>query len=159
MTRATNEWGTFGKQYGGNGVWSYETNNASISKFFTYGAQRAKPYINSTLFTMAMRGYHDTAIELTQERAIEVLLQAVSEQRRIIKEEFPSIPIEKIPTLWCLYKEVQGYYESGMDVPEDITLLWTDDNWGNIRRLPINKEAERSGGAGKRSRDTYFTIY
>jgi hypothetical protein len=52
--------------------------------------------------------------------------------------------------MWCLYKEVQGYYEDlGLTVPDDVTLLWTDDNWGNIRRLPINNETERSGGAGR----------
>lgn len=43
---------------------------------------------------------------------------------------------------------MQGYYEAGMTVPEDITLLWTDDNWGNIRRLPVGNETSRSGGAG-----------
>lgn len=148
LTRATNEWGTFGKQYGGNGVWAYDTNNASISKFFEFGVQRSAPYINSTLYTMAMRGYHDTAIELKNEDAIKTLLAAVAEQRRLLQKQFPSIGVENIPTMWCLYKEVQGYYEQGMDVPEDITLLWTDDNWGNIRRLPIGNETARSGGAG-----------
>lgn len=51
--------------------------------------------------------------------------------------------------MWCLYKEVQGYYENnGLTVPDDVTLLWTDDNWGNLRRLPISNETARSGGAG-----------
>jgi Glycosyl hydrolase family 115/Gylcosyl hydrolase family 115 C-terminal domain/Viral BACON domain len=50
--------------------------------------------------------------------------------------------------VWALYKEVQDYYEKGMRVPDDVTLLWCDDNWGNIRRLPTPEERKRSGGAG-----------
>ena len=52
------------------------------------------------------------------------------------------------PQVWALYKEVQGYYDKGMRVPDDVTLLWSDDNWGNIRRLPTAEERKRSGGAG-----------
>jgi hypothetical protein len=57
-------------------------------------------------------------------------------------------PAAEIPQLWALYKEVQSYYEHGMRVPDDVTLLWCDDNWGNIRRLPTTAETKRSGGAG-----------
>lgn len=149
MMRATNEWGTFGKSYGGSGVWAFDTNNASISPFFRYGAQRAEPYAKSSLVTMAMRGYHDTAIELTDEYAIKLLEVVVEEQRKILTEVFNGTKITEIPQMWCLYKEVQGYYESGMQVPDDITLLWADDNWGNLRRLPIGNETKRAGGAGK----------
>ena len=56
--------------------------------------------------------------------------------------------ITKIPQLWCLYKEVQDYYKAGMRVPDDVTLFWAEDNWGNIRRLPTAEERKRSGGAG-----------
>jgi len=55
--------------------------------------------------------------------------------------------VTKIPQVWALYKEVQGYYEKGMRVPDDVTLLWSDDNWGNLRRLPTPEERKRSGGA------------
>ncbi|KAG9082956.1 hypothetical protein FRC07_014053, partial [Ceratobasidium sp. 392] len=50
--------------------------------------------------------------------------------------------------MWCLYKEVQSYYEDGMRVPDDVVLLWADDNWGNIRRFPLENERNRAGGAG-----------
>jgi len=50
--------------------------------------------------------------------------------------------------MWCLYKEVQDYYHAGMRVPDDVTLLWAEDNWGNVRRLPTADERQRSGGAG-----------
>ena len=56
--------------------------------------------------------------------------------------------LAEVPQGWALYKEVQEYYEKGMRVPDDVTLLWCDDNWGNIRRLPTAEERKRSGGAG-----------
>jgi hypothetical protein len=149
MMRASNEWPTFGKQYGGNGQWAYNSNNASIEKFFRYGAQRAKPYAASSLFTMAMRGSGDTAIGLTDEQAIVVVENAVKAQIKILTEVFNGTNVTDIPQMWCLYKEVQGYYEQqGLTVPDHITLLWADDNWGNIRRLPLASETGRSGGAG-----------
>ncbi|KAL3422220.1 hypothetical protein PVAG01_06376 [Phlyctema vagabunda] len=148
MMRATNEWGTFGPTYGGNKQWQYDTNNASIIPFLTYGTQRAAPYVANSLFTMAMRGNGDTAIDLTQAEAIQVLENVVAKQTEILKEVFPDTNVEDIAQLWCLYKEVQGYFEAGLAVPEYITLLWADDNWGNVRRLPIGNETSRSGGAG-----------
>ncbi len=50
--------------------------------------------------------------------------------------------------MWCLYKEVGGYYAEGLRVPDDITLLWADDNWGNAQRLPLSNETDRVSGAG-----------
>ncbi|KAE8444151.1 hypothetical protein EG329_000839 [Mollisiaceae sp. DMI_Dod_QoI] len=149
MMRATNEWNTFGTQYGGNGQWAFNSNNASIIPFFKYGAQRAQPYAANSLFTMAMRGSGDTAIGLSDEQAIVVLENAIAAQRIILTDVFNGTNVTDIPQMWCLYKEVQGYYEDGgLTVPDDVTLLWTDDNWGNIRRLPIGNETARSGGAG-----------
>jgi len=148
MQRASIEWGYFGAKYGGNGEWAYNSNNASLSEYFKYGAQRAKPYSATTLFTMAMRGSGDTAINLSQEQAIAAVTAAVAEQRKVIEEVFEGTELKDIPQVWTLYKEVQGYYEAGMEVPDDITLLWADDNWGNTRRLPIGDETKRSGGSG-----------
>ena len=149
MARATNEWSKFGKPLGGNGQWEFDTNNASLTKFFTVGAQRAKPYVGNTLFTMAMRGSGDTALLLTEAQAIEVLHNVVAKQREVLGDVFDGSKVEDIPQMWCLYKEVQGYYEKGLEVPEDITLLWADDNWGNLRRIPVGNETNRVGGAGK----------
>lgn len=98
---------------------------------------------------MAMRGSGDTAIDLTQAEAIQVLENVVAEQTKILGQVFNDTDVEDIPQMWCLYKEVQGYFEAGMTVPEYITLLWSDDNWGNVRRLPLANETSRSGGAGE----------
>ncbi|THV47860.1 hypothetical protein BGAL_0284g00140 [Botrytis galanthina] len=148
MSRATKEWSTFGKEYGGNGQWEYDTNNASVAPFFKYGAERAAPYVANTLFTMAMRGSGDTALSLTQAQAISVLGDIVTKQREIFGEVYEGRNVTEIPQMWCLYSEVQGYYEAGMTVPDDITLLWADDNFGNVRRLPLTNETSRSGGSG-----------
>ena len=59
----------------------------------------------------------------------------MADQRKIIAEVYQT-NAAAVPQLWALYKEVQEYYEKGMRVPDDVTLLWCDDNWGNIRRLP-----------------------
>jgi hypothetical protein len=81
------------------------------------------------------------------EANVTLLEKIVAEQRQILAEQV-NPDVTKIPQDWALYKEVQGYYEKGMRVPDDVTLLWCDDNWGNIRRLPTAAERLRSGGAG-----------
>ena len=82
--------------------------------------------------------------------AVEVLKNVVTSQRSILGEVFNGMNVTEIPQMWCLYKEVQGYYENyGLSVPDDVTLLWADDNWGNVRRLPLANETGRAGGAGE----------
>lgn len=98
---------------------------------------------------MSMRGSGDTALSLTQAQAISVLGDVVKKQREIFGEVFEGSNVTEIPQTWCLYSEVQGYYDAGMTVPDDITLLWADDNFGNLRRLPLANETSRSGGAGE----------
>eukprot|EP01113_Clastostelium_recurvatum_P038708 TRINITY_DN5819_c0_g1_i5.p1 TRINITY_DN5819_c0_g1~~TRINITY_DN5819_c0_g1_i5.p1 ORF type:complete len:1027 (+),score=219.39 TRINITY_DN5819_c0_g1_i5:249-3329(+) len=139
MVRATDEWALFG-----HGPWDWSTNNASIIPFMREGAMRAHPYEN--VITMGMRGTGDTAMSPTIQPKL--LEDIVNTQRQILQDVYgPNVPINKIPQMWCLYKEVQGYYEQGMRVPDDIILLWADDNFGNIRRLPIETEYNRTGGA------------
>jgi len=76
-----------------------------------------------------------------------MLEKIVADQRQILKETV-NPDLTKVPQVWALYKEVQTYYEKGMRVPDDVTLLWSDDNWGDLRRLPTADERKRSGGAG-----------
>ncbi|KAI0509142.1 hypothetical protein F5B22DRAFT_618619 [Xylaria bambusicola] len=144
MMRAQNEFGTFYINEG-LGPWAYEQNNATIDEYFVYGAQRAKPYANNSLFTMGMRGTGDTAIAGLGVDAIVALLEAVVKSQRNVIE---SVLDTDVPQMWCLYKEVMSYIQEGLRIPEDITLLWADDNWGNVRRVPIDDEKTRPGGAG-----------
>ncbi|KAF1979042.1 hypothetical protein BU23DRAFT_498131, partial [Bimuria novae-zelandiae CBS 107.79] len=144
MVRATQEWtkiGTGGVK-GTDSTWSWATNNATLYKFFTEGAERAKPYEN--VVTIGMRGYHDTA--MSADTQTEVLEAVVAAQEEIMDNVWGDS--SKVPQMWCLYKEVQDYFEAGMKVPDHVILLWTEDNWQNIRRLPVGDEKKRSGGAG-----------
>lgn len=145
MMRAQNEFKTY---Y--TGPWAYNLNNKTIDAYFRYGAQRARPYTRNSLYTMAMRGTGDNEIEggLGLTGIIDMLEVLVHRQQEIIVEELDVANASVVPQMWCLYKEVQTYQEHGLHVPEDITLLWADDNWGNVRRLPLANETARAGGAG-----------
>lgn len=125
------------------GPWDYSQNGENLRDFWRGGVERAKPY--ESLYTLGMRGDGDHA--MTAETNTALLERIVADQREILQDVLAK-PNEEIPQLWALYKEVQGYYEAGMRVPDDVILLWCDDNWGNIRRLPTPEEMKRSGGAG-----------
>lgn len=125
------------------GPWDYSQNPEKLREFWRDGAERAKPY--ESIYTLGMRGDGDHA--MTAETNTALLESIVADQREILTATIGR-PNAKIPQLWALYKEVQGYYEAGMRVPDDVILLWCDDNWGNIRRLPTPEEMNRSGGAG-----------
>ncbi|KAG6826018.1 hypothetical protein H0H92_001436 [Tricholoma furcatifolium] len=127
----------------GNGTWDYTTNADNIKAFWLAGTQRAKPY--ESVYTIGMRGFGD--VPLSQNTDISLLEQVISDQTNILESVYGS-DVSAIPQIWCLYKEVEGYYDAGMTAPDYVTLLWTDDNWGNIRRLPIASERNRTGGAG-----------
>ncbi|EMC99548.1 glycoside hydrolase family 115 protein [Baudoinia panamericana UAMH 10762] len=142
MMRATKEWNVFG-----NGPWQWNLNNNSIYPFFVEGAQRTKPY--EGVLTMGMRGSGDTALGAGIET--DLLENIIQNQTAILEAIWGNASVQDpniVPQMWCLYKEVQGYYQAGMQVPDYIQLLWTDDNFGNIRRLPLSNETSRIGGAG-----------
>ncbi|WP_295803403.1 glycosyl hydrolase 115 family protein [uncultured Microbulbifer sp.] len=143
MMRADKEWNRYGENFG-NGAWDYASNPDGLYDFWTAGAKRNKPFDN--IVTLGMRGQEDTP--MSEEQNIGLLEKIVHDQREILGNVFDDRPLSEVPQLWALYKEVQGYYENGMRVPDDVTLLWSDDNWGNIRRLPTPEERKRSGGAG-----------
>ncbi|KZV74317.1 glycoside hydrolase family 115 protein [Peniophora sp. CONT] len=133
------EWNLFG-----NGTaWDYSTNKEAIYPFWVEGAERSRLY--ESLYTVGMRGNGDLPGANTN---IQLLEEIVADQRTIMSNVYNISDVTTIPQAWCLYKEVQGYFEEGLEVPDDVTLLWTDDNWGNIRRFPIPSERNRTGGAG-----------
>ncbi len=138
MMRAEKEWTS-----GDHGAWNYQTNQKEIDKFWREGMERDKNY--EEVVTLGMRGEGDTPMSGTAN--IQLLEKIIADQRQILKETVNPY-LKKIPQVWALYKEVQTYYEEGMRVPDDVTLLWSDDNWGDLRRLPTPAERNRSGGAG-----------
>lgn len=138
LQRAHDEW----RRYG-TGAWDYTKNAETLRGFWTEGVRRAKG--RESVITLGMRGDGDAP--MSREANTALLEKIVADQRKIIAENVnPNLP--EVPQLWALYKEVQEYYEKGMRVPDDVILLWCDDNWGNIRRLPTPDERRRSGGAG-----------
>src|SRR5579883_1057944 len=138
MLRAQQEWKRHGK-----GAWNYATNGEFLREFWTEGVERNKNY--ESIITLGMRG--DGDLPMSEESNVALLERIVADQRKILAQEVDP-DLTKVPQLWALYKEVQDYYDKGMRVPDDVTLLWCDDNWGNIRRLPTPEERKRSGGAG-----------
>ncbi|KAH8667111.1 hypothetical protein BX600DRAFT_380679 [Xylariales sp. PMI_506] len=141
MQRAMNEW--FDSPYHEpEKSWSWITNKDKINQYFIEGAQRAKPY--ESYITMGMRGDGDREMDVDDPPA--VVKEILSTQRSIIKDAYGKE--DGVPQLMALYKEVQEYYEGGLEIPDDVTLLFADDNFGTIRRLPCGNESERAGRAG-----------
>jgi len=141
MLRAQQEWKRHGK-----GPWDYAKNPEVLRQFWEEGVKRNKNFESIT--TIGMRGDGDMPMAGSEMGAnIALLEKIVADQRKILSEQV-NPNVTAVPQMWALYKEVQGYYDHGMRVPDDITLLWCDDNWGNIRRLPTAEERKRVGGAG-----------
>jgi hypothetical protein len=141
MQRAMNEW--FDEPYNQpEKSWSWIKNKETITQYFEEGAQRATLF--ESVVTMGMRGDGDREMDVDNPQ--EVLKEIFGTQRRIIKDAYGKE--DAVPQLIALYKEVQEYYENGLEIPEDVTLLFADDNFGTIRRLPTEIERTRRGGAG-----------
>ncbi|MGH8294210.1 MAG: glycosyl hydrolase 115 family protein [Steroidobacteraceae bacterium] len=126
-----------------DGPWNYLTNRKRIDQFWRHCIERDKGY--EEVVTLGMRGHNDTP--MTAGDDIALLERIVADQRKILARTL-NPDLDEVPQVWALYKEVQTYYEKGMRVPDDVTLLWSDDNWGDLRRLPTAAERRRSGGAG-----------
>jgi hypothetical protein len=129
------------------GAFNYFTNKEKIEQ---YWEDRVKESINNeVVYTMGMRGVHDGQMEgiKSPAEAVPVLEKIIKEQRTLLEKYHHKI-IDSIPQALTPYKEVLGFYENGLKVPDDITLVWPDDNYGYIQRLSNEQERKRSGSAG-----------
>ena len=140
MARNHQEWA---RNRGDYGDWNYATNRDVIDDFFRRGIERMKD--TEDIVTIGMRGDGDEA--MSEEADIELLQTIISRQREIISD-VTGRPASETPQVWALYKEVLDYYDRGMEVPDDVTLLLCDDNWGNVRRVPETAKRNRKGGWG-----------
>ncbi len=140
MMRAWKEWERAGHQ---KGSWDYSKNAEALRAFWKEGVRRTRDY--EKVITIGMRGDGDEP--MSESESVSLLEKVVTDQRQIISDVM-NTNSDAVPQVWALYKEVQGYYEKGMRAPDDVTLLWCDDNWGNLRRLPTDEERKRPGGAG-----------
>jgi hypothetical protein len=138
MNQATEEW-----RHEHKGAWNYQTNDSTLRDFWKQGIENMDH--RETIVTVGMRGNGDKP--MTEGSNIALLEKIVHDQRKIIAD-VTGKPASETPQDWALYKEVQDYYDKGMRVPDDVTLLFSDDNWGNLRRVPQLSDKLRSGGYG-----------
>ena len=127
----------------GWGPWNYQKNKANLQKFFREGIERMKG--TEQIVTIGMRGDGDEA--MSEEADTKLMTNIINDQRKIIAD-VTGRKASETPQVWALYKEVLDYYDKGMKVPDDVTLLLCDDNWGDVRRVPNAKERKHKGGWG-----------
>lgn len=128
------------------GPWDYAKNPERLNKFFTEGIEHAKNYEN--IITIGMRGDGDVAMGTGNDADnMKTLKDVVENQRKIISKVMGKKASE-VPQLWAIFTEVQRYYDAGFTVPDDVTLLLCDNNWGYIRRKGRDFERKRKGGLG-----------
>ena len=129
------------------GEWRYDTNRRNVLAYWEEWAKKRGPY--EAVWTVGMRGVHDSAMIGPQDMPTRVRLleQAISDQRDLLKSHV-NPAIEKVAQLFCPYKEALAQYRAGLRVPDDVTIVWTEDNYGYIRQLSTPQEQKRKGGSG-----------
>lgn len=128
------------------GPWDYIVNREGVDRFFQEGLERNKAYDN--LITIGMRGDGDVAMgKGSDEENMATLDSVIKGQRELIHKVYGKDPAE-VPQTWAIFTEVQRYYDKGFTVPDDVLLMFCDNNWGYIRRIGPAKEKERKGGMG-----------
>lgn len=131
----------------GKGEYDYVNNPDEVYKFWE---KRVKEVAGQDiLYTLGMRGVHDGQMNgaKTVEEQRKVLERVLADQRRLL-QKYVNADITKVPQVFIPYKEVLDVYNSGLQVPEDVTLMWCDDNYGYIRHYPTAEERSRKGGNG-----------
>lgn len=131
------------------GEYNYFTNKTKVDKYWQDRLDELKPAQNETIMTLGMRGVHDSKMEGAKDLAasIEMVEKIIVNQREMLSNTFKK-PLSAIPQAFVPYKEVLELYDNGLKVPDDITLVWPDDNYGYIRRLSNEEEQKRTGGSG-----------
>jgi hypothetical protein len=130
-------------------VYDYTVNPQTISDYWRARAKANARYEN--VWTVGMRGIHDSALVTVNAKTIPekvaVMNSIITEQRKILAEEV-NPAVSEIPQIFIPYKEVLELYNNGVRVPDDVTLIWPDDNHGQLRQLPTAAERQRAGGNG-----------
>ena len=130
-----------------DGDWNYKTNRETILQKWDDRLSAASKYEN--IYTTAMRGLHDAGLRgnLPLEERVPLIAKVIDEQRQLLEKHIGK-PATEIPQIFVPYKETMDIYENGLQVPDDITLVWVDDNYGYMKRVSSPDEQKRSGGAG-----------
>jgi hypothetical protein len=145
LLRAWVDWSRQRSQYGN--VWNYQTNPEGLKKYWADSVESRKNYDN--IYTLGMRGDGDTAMpDAGGPEANKNLLERIITDQRDIVGKVTRKSVDEVPQMWALFTEVQEYYDAGLKVPDSVTLLFCDDNVGNVRRVPTPAERNRVGGSG-----------
>jgi hypothetical protein len=131
--------------YGGTGEWSFRRNADAIKAYWTDGIRRMVNEDFEGVVTLGMRGNGD--VSLPDGDGIDLMRSIIASERQILAQ-VTGKDVTTIPQVWTLYKEVQRYWDKGLRAPDDVTVVFTDDNWGNMRKLPDKSLPPRSGGYG-----------
>lgn len=130
------------------GEWDYDTNKSGILSVLDKRVKETIPYEN--VYTLALRGLHDAHMQgggVTMKEKVALLQTALHDQRNLIAQNTDT-PIDQVPQAFTPYKEVLDIYSAGLELPEDVTIIWPDDNFGYMKRLSNPKEQQRSGRSG-----------
>ena len=129
------------------GAYNYITNREQVQQYWIERLQQVKG--SEEFFTIGMRGIHDGSMEgvKTKKEKLEGLQQVIDDQRELIKKYYRK-DVENVPQVFIPYKEVLEIMESGLQVPDDVTLMWCDDNYGYMTRLSDEEQQKRKGGGG-----------
>ncbi len=129
------------------GEWDYMTNKEGINKALKERVRNNAPFEN--VYTLALRGLHDRAMSggNSMKDRVKVLSDALRDQRQILTDVIDK-PAGQIPQAFTPYKEVLDIYSNGLDLPDDVTIVWPDDNYGYLKRLSGAEEQKRSGRSG-----------
>lgn len=143
------EWAeNFEHEYGKKpGEWRYDLNKNEIATYWTDRVKQAKNY--ESVYTVGMRGIHDGSMPGPKDKneKVKLLGQIINDQRAILSANLPQ-QIDAVPQIFCPYKEVLSLYQAGLVLPNDVTIVWADDNHGYIRQLSTAEEQKRAGGSG-----------
>lgn len=131
------------------GDYNYFTNKTQVDKYWQDRLDEVKTFQNETIMTLGMRGVHDSKMEGAKDlkESISMVEKIITNQREMLSNTFKK-PLKEIPQAFVPYKEVLELYDNGLKVPDDVTLVWPDDNYGYIRRLSTPEEQKRAGGSG-----------
>ena len=143
------EWrNNFTNEYGYSpGAYNWNTNRQTLIRY--WGDRIRESENTPALYPIGMRGIHDSGMEgyTNDTDRKNALIDIIAMQRSILRDTLQK-PVNEIPQVFCPYKEVLPLYRMGLDLADDVTLLWPDDNHGFIRQLSNPTEQERSGGGG-----------
>jgi len=139
MMRGIEEWN---RHPAGTGEWSFRRNADAIKAYWRDGAERMRDQDIEGVITLGMRGNGD--VSLPDGDGIDLMSTIIDSQREILRDT----GLIDRPQVQTLYKEVQRYWDQGYRPPDDVTVVFCDDNWGNLRRLPDPSLPARSGGYG-----------